>query len=201
MRKNSTTKIIYAPGSAVRVTTTEIDSAIQELENAFIDGRLDDAELEVRMSKAIKAKTEGDLSELINDLTRIERDEASFAPTSRAPAFGQLKASMVALFSGVEQNGRFILPKKYRIEAIFGGCLIDLRKAHLESADSTIKVTAIFGGVKIIVPPGVRIEVHSTPIFGGVSKKGCDNALPFDAPVILIHADVIFGGVEITTKE
>ena len=195
MTKNITTR--FTKDSPIRISTQEIDATVQELESAYTDGRLDDSELEDRMAKAIKAKTEGDLSELLADLARLEHTTA-FA---RAKTLRRLKTSALALFSGIEQTGSFIVPKFYRISAIFGGCLIDLSKAQLESPISTIQISAIFGGVQLFVPAGVRVEIHSTPIFGGVSKKVHDENLPHDAPFIRIYAKAIFGGVEITRRQ
>lgn len=195
MTKNIITTTNFTAGSSLRISTEEIDQAVKQLETAFIDGRLDDAELEERMTNALKAKTEDDLAQLLRDLERAEQTRARGPKTLR-----RLKAESVAIFSGMEQKGSFILPKKYRVSAIFGGCLIDLSKAHLESPESTIHVEAIFGGVQIIVPRGVRIEVDGMPILGGISKNVDTDDLPDDAPVIYIHAKAICGGVEILMK-
>lgn len=181
----------------MRISTTEIDHAIKQLENAYTDGRLNEAELEERMAIALKAKTEGDLATLFSDL-RV--NAALLEPIIVERKLQRLNSATTALFSGVEQTGSFILPKEYQISAIMGGCLIDLTKARLESPDSTIHITAIMGGVQIFVPPGVRIELHSKPIMGGISKNVHDDDLPADAPVIRIIAKAIMGGIEIKTK-
>lgn len=194
MIKNTSTN--FTKNSPLRISTQEIDITVKKLECAYTEGRLDDNELEYRMEKAIKAKTEGDLSELISDLAEIKHTTALASLKSRQ----RLKTYALALFSGIEQTGSFILPQFYRISAIFGGCLIDLSKAKLENPLSNIEISAIFGGVQIFVPKGVRVELHSTPIFGGISKKVNNENLPHDAPLIRINAKAIFGGVEITRK-
>lgn len=176
--------------SMLRISTEEIDEAVQQLEAAYTEGRLDDIELEDRMAKALCAKTKGDLLLLFHDLSPIER-----------PLLQRLPESSVAIFSGLEQKGNFILPKNYEISAIFGGCMIDLSKVHLESAESIINISAIFGGVKVFVPKGIRVEIVSKVIFGGVSKKLCNESLLDNVPVIHINAEAIFGGIELITKE
>ena len=79
--------------------------------------------------------------------------------------------------------------------AAFGGVKCDLRGAVIER-DAAIKVTAVFGGVDIIVPEGLNVKVTSTSVFGGVSNKSkstSDSAFP----TIYINALCLFGGCEI----
>ncbi len=197
MTKNNYTQTTYVKDSPQRVSTQEIDDAVQQLESAYTEGRLDDNELEQRMDKALAAKTEADLYTLLADLARVEQMR-SREPTK---SLRRLENSSFALFSGIEHKGSFILPKSYRLKAIFGGCVLDLRTAHLESPESTITISAIFGGIQIFVPSGVRVEVNSTPIFGGVSNQVREDNLPLDAPVIRINVKAIFGGVEIKNAD
>ncbi len=81
------------------------------------------------------------------------------------------------------------------ITAVFGGIKCDLRKAII-SSDQVINVSAIFGGVDILVPSNVKVKVKSTPIFGGVSDKtSCEDKK--DMHTIYVNSVCIFGGVEI----
>lgn len=79
--------------------------------------------------------------------------------------------------------------------AVFGGIVIDLRGAIIEQ-DSVINATAIFGGIDIYVPYGVRIKVDNVPIFGGVSNKVAGQVKP-DAPTIYLQSTCMFGGIDI----
>jgi predicted membrane protein len=81
------------------------------------------------------------------------------------------------------------------LNAIFGGVVLDLRDIVIQE-DVQIDAAAIFGGIDIFVPAGVRVKVNSVPIFGGVSNKTAQN---FDAgaPTVYIHATCMFGGVDI----
>lgn len=173
-----------------RVSTREIDNAVHQLENAYIEGKLDDKELEERMERALKSKTVDDITSLLDDL--VEKSNST-----KGLSLDRRRDSSVAVFSGVEQKGKFIVAKNCRVAAIFGGCLIDLSQAQFESRDSRMSVSAIFGGVEILVPSGVRVEISSLPIFGGISKKIHNADLQGDAPVIHINAKAIFGGIEI----
>lgn len=79
--------------------------------------------------------------------------------------------------------------------AIFGGVVIDLRGAIIDQ-DVVINATAIFGGIDIYVPYGVKVKVNNVPIFGGVSNKTGNHANP-DAPTIYLQSTCMFGGIDI----
>ena len=59
-----------------------------------------------------------------------------------------------------------------------------------------INSSAIFGGITIFVPEGVKVVINSTPIFGGVSNDIKNKNI--DAKnTLYINATSIFGGVEV----
>lgn len=63
--------------------------------------------------------------------------------------------------------------KKYKgghYEAVFGGIRCDLREAKIEK-DVLIRASAVFGGVTILVPDDVNVEVVASGFFGGVEDK------------------------------
>lgn len=182
----------------VRVSSQEIDEAIHQLQTAFGDGRLDEQEFDDRMSKAIQVKTKGELFALLDDLVSEPKSSSI-----RFPSFGarRLDHGALAVFSGIEKKGHFVLPKSYQVTAIMGGCLLDLRDATLESSTTDIQITAILGGVQVFVPSDVRVQVHKTSLFGGFSQRVANDHLPAAAPVIHIRGIAIFGGVEIKTKD
>src|SRR5258708_31534422 len=57
-----------AAARAVRASDRERDAATHRLQEAFGDGRLDDAEFDERMRAALTARTCGQLDELLTDL-------------------------------------------------------------------------------------------------------------------------------------
>ncbi len=84
-----------------------------------------------------------------------------------------------------------------RLEAVFGSIMLDLTGAKMPK-ESVIKASAIFGGVKIIVPDDVAVEVSSSSIFGGVENKHQKTGKAEKASKTLyIDATAVFGGVEI----
>jgi len=59
-------------------------------------------------------------------------------------------------------------------------------------------VTAVFGGAKIIVPPGWLVKSEVTAIFGGLDDKRSVQPL-VDVPtkILIIKGVAMFGGVDI----
>ncbi|MCI8273079.1 MAG: cell wall-active antibiotics response protein [Clostridia bacterium] len=99
-----------------------------------------------------------------------------------------------ATFSGQKLNFVQRDFKGAKLNAVFGGLDLNLKDAIIEQ-DKAISATAVFGGIDIIVPSNVNVEVISNSIFGGVSNKATDRKE--NAPTIYIKAFCLFGGVEI----
>lgn len=83
-----------------------------------------------------------------------------------------------------------------KVDAVFGGADVDLRKAKIED-EAILKASSIFGGIIVYVPDDVKVEVASTSIFGGVSDKRKKAANTEAKKTLYIEAACIFGGVEI----
>lgn len=98
-----------------------------------------------------------------------------------------------AAFSGCNLNYDGEVFEGAELTATFGGVKCDLRGAIIEK-DCAIQVTAIFGGIDILVPPHVNVRVNSNSIFGRISNKAAACA---NAPTVYISGTCLFGGVDI----
>ena len=98
-----------------------------------------------------------------------------------------------AIFSGQKLDMASQEFKGAKLNAIFGGIDLDLRKADIKQ-DIVIDVCAVFGGVDIKVPKGANVKIKSNSIFGGVSNKVNNKDA---SPVIYVKAMCLFGGCDI----
>ena len=105
------------------------------------------------------------------------------------------RAEGYAAFSGCDMNFDGEIFRGCEVNATFGGAKCDLRGAIIE-CDAAIKATALFGGIDIIVPAGIKVKVNSNSLFGGVSNKA-DSVGAENAPTVYINALCMFGGIEI----
>ncbi len=104
---------------------------------------------------------------------------------------------VAAIFSGSNQT---VYSKNFKggdIMAVFGGADIVMIQADFTESVS-LDVTAIFGGIKLIVPPNWAIKSNITAIFGSVEDKR-GHMLPVDQmqKTLVLDGTVLFGGVEI----
>lgn len=106
---------------------------------------------------------------------------------------GKEPRSGCAVFSGCHMNYDGEVFEGAELTAVFGGVKCDLRNAVIER-DCAIAVSAIFGGIDILVPGNINVKVSSNSIFGGVSNK---TAVHQNAPTIYISGTCMFGGVDI----
>ena len=79
----------------------------------------------------------------------------------------------------------------------YGGGRLDLRGATIAPGGADLRIRAIFGGVQLIVPETWRVEMSTTPLFGGVAN-GTTRPLDPDAPVLRLSTLAVFGGVAIS---
>jgi predicted membrane protein len=103
----------------------------------------------------------------------------------------------VNVFSGAHQN---IVSKNLKggeIVSVFGGCDLNLTQSNFEGS-IVIEVVAIFGGVKIIIPPTWEVKNQVTAIFGGIDDKRA--LMPYQGEtrkVVVLKGIALFGGVDI----
>lgn len=103
----------------------------------------------------------------------------------------------VSVFGG---NHHKIYSKNFKggdVVAVFGGSDINLTQADFEGVVK-LDIVAIFGGVKIVIPPGWEVKSEVTAIFGGIDDKrtlGVPAAEP--RKVLIIEGVAMFGGVDI----
>ncbi len=169
------------------------------LQDAFVEGRLDDAEFDERMRAALTAKTHADLDTLLADLPARAASPAGAAPAAR-PAAGRPGRLAVAWKSSVRRAGRWRVPERYTTVVYKGGGLLDLRAAELLSPVTTIVAVAYKSRVTLLVPPGVRVEMTGFGVTQGPSDGADDMLLAPDAPVLHVRGIAYKGTIETSSR-
>jgi hypothetical protein len=178
---------------AIRASDAEREQAVERLRAHAVDGRLTLEEFARRIDSAYAARTRDELEELMHDLPEVPAQTRPAAAKSR-------RRWVVAVLGGSTRRGRFRLAAETRVLALLGGADLDLRQAQIESADSSLTAVAILGGVNIVVPEGVEVDVDGIAILGGKDYKPGRTGPPPGAPRLRIRAFALLGGVEVKTK-
>jgi hypothetical protein len=189
------------PDDAIRVSDTERDAVLKTLGDHAAVGRLTLDELEERSSRALAAKTRGDLAVLTSDLPSSPEEAAGPLPVAGsgpAPALPRKPVRwLVAIMGGSHRHGRFRAVGSVNALAIMGGDEIDLREAEIEGGELTVNTISIMGGPTIYVPDSVEIEVSGISIMGGTEQRGSMRSPRPGAPVLRIRTYNIMGGASI----
>lgn len=102
-----------------------------------------------------------------------------------------------AIFGGAENLVNSQNFKGGEVIALFGGIELDMREAKISPEGCKINVTALFGGVELMVPKDWKVIVSGTPIFGGIDNKSRGDAGKDSSKEVYLHCTVLFGGIEI----
>jgi hypothetical protein len=185
----------------MRASDSDRDRVADQLREALAEGRLTAEEHAERLDAVYQAKTYAELAPIVEDLPATGGVGPSAGPVVRddlpAPQAGT--PNIVAIFSGAERRGRWLLEQQTNVVAVCGGVELDLRQAVLSHREVAINVVTVMGGVEITVPPGVHVINSISSVFGGTSLPP-DDAFDADAPVIRLTGFNLLGGVEVKRR-
>ncbi len=86
-----------------------------------------------------------------------------------------------------------------KVMAMFGGALLDLRKATPAPTGIYLDLAVMMGGVSLVVPEGWRVRNEASVIMGGFSDETRTTA-DEDVPTVTLSGFVLLGGLQATTR-
>jgi Domain of unknown function (DUF1707)/Cell wall-active antibiotics response 4TMS YvqF len=177
---------------AVLASDAEREHVVLMLRDAAGEGRLTLEEFAGRVDRAYGARTSEELELVTRDLPA--------RPPAPAVDSATATSTVVAIMSGSDRSGRWRLDKRCRAIAVMGGCKLDLRRAELTAPDPVIRAVAIMGGIEIVVPEGIAVEVTGLAVMGGKSVRIKDVEPPPGAPRVHVRVFALMGGVTVRSK-
>jgi hypothetical protein len=181
---------------AMRASDQDRDDSAHRLQAAFAEGRLDDAEFDLRMRAALTAVTRPELDRLSADLPAPAAGTA-VAGTAAGPEPGKFA---VAYKNSIRRGGRWRVPGRFTPVVYKGSGWIDLRAAELTEPVTTVVAVAYKSRIDILVPPGVRVELDGFGVSKGWSAdEEWESQLPRDAPVVHVRGIAYKGTIEAST--
>jgi len=187
---------------------------IEALMEHFANDVMDMDDFERRVDIAHRATTSDELKELLRDLPgggEVPALAGVESATGLAPvphytvttaAQVKDKGFVVACMAGSKRSGRWSPARKNVAVAVMGGVEMDFREAILGPGVTEVQVFAMWGGVEIIVPPGLNVESHGIALMGGFEHVG-DSLIHPDphAPTLRVTGVALMAGVEVSVRE
>ena len=187
------------------VTRERREQTIKTLVSGFAADLVTLDELERRLDIAHRTADPVELDRLIADLpapgTEAAPTEAAAVSWKTAPpAEVRDNSFVVAIMGGVVKKGRWTPARRTTVIAFMGGAEIDLREAILPPGEVEISIFAIWGGVEIIVPPGIDVAVSGVAIMGGFDQQRCPPTPPAGGPTVRVSGLALMAGVEVFVR-
>lgn len=109
------------------------------------------------------------------------------------------EVDLVTVFEGLHLRSHSSAFMGGSTVALFGGIVLDLRRAHLGPTGGDLKVYTLGGATGIVVPADWKVEVDAKTWVGGLDLSNVKADNP-DAPTLRIQALTMFGGLQVESR-
>jgi hypothetical protein len=188
--------LVPTPPNTTRASDADRDRVLQVLATATADGRLTVDEHDELTTRALHARTMGELQVLTQDLAHHEAPVP--APSPIVPTGAASKRGLLTIFGARSRKGAWHVPTEMRATAIFGAIELDFRDAQFEAAEVVCHASCLFGAVEITVPDWVRVVDDGSAIFGAREEAGAGAGEP--RVTLHLRGWSIFGATEVRRK-
>ena len=185
----------------MRASDADRERIAERLRDAVAEGRLDMAEFEERLDLAYKARTHGELVPLVRDLPAatapVETGDPAWPARIGRPATSK---GAFAFWSGFGRRGKWSVARNFTAAVLQGGGDIDLREADFEDREVVIRCFAVMGGIQVVVPPELHVEVTGLGFMGGFDDRGAGEGT-HGSQGVRVTGFALMGGVDVRRKE
>ena len=185
------------------------ERAVEVLMEHFSRDVMDLEEFEELLDAVNRCSTVGELRELLSKLPPVE---SSGPATDMIPARGgapvvvdadrvRPHGFLISILGATDRSGRWIPARKSFALGVLGGISLDFREALLGSGITDVKLLAVLGGIEIIVPPEMAVEVDGMAVLGGFEYQ-TDTPLRSnpDLPTLRVRGVAVLGGVTVEVR-
>lgn len=177
------------------------EQVIATLTESFAHDLVDVDEFDRRIGLAHRATALAELDELVKDLVPASSTALVPTPSEQALAEWPTERTMRAILGNVDKKGRWSVAKKLNVTSFLGGGTLDFREAQFAPGVTELHVTAILGGLVVIVPPWLAVECDATSVLGGFEELDRGHGSPDPGRAMLrISGFALLGDVSIETR-
>jgi hypothetical protein len=166
----------------LRASDADRERVVSVLGEALADGRLTMEEHAERTSQAYAARTLGELTGLTTDLS----------PEEAQPILVDDRPISI-LFGRTRREGRWVVPVKLPLVALFGTVELDLREAVLQRRHVVLDSMVLGGRIRLLVPEGVRVDVTGRTV---LTARDLRTRPVHEGPTVEVSGTMIFGSVK-----
>ncbi|MEW2360186.1 DUF1707 domain-containing protein [Spirillospora sp. NPDC029432] len=166
----------------LRASDADRERVVSVLGEALADGRLTMEEHSERTSRAYAARTLGELTGITGDLSPEEAQPILVDDRPVSAFFGRMR-----------REGRWVVPVKLPLLAMFGTVELDLREAVLQRRHIVLDSMVVGGRIRLLVPEGVQVNVTGRTI---LSTRELRTRPAEEGPTIEIGGTLIFGSIK-----
>jgi hypothetical protein len=192
--------------SQLRISDADRHKVAEVLREAAGEGRIDFEELDERLEQTYAARTYADLVPITLDLpvkgsVHLPTQPAA-SPTSSPVVSGAAEEKHLAIMSGLERKGVWVVPQHMVITCFMGGADLDLRRAQFAAREVVLTINAVMGGADIKVNPHTQVIMEGTGIMGGYSGPSDKTPPQIDenSPIVRIRGFALMGGVDVSRR-
>ena len=198
-----------ARAMALRASDADREKVAGVLRDAYAEGRLTPVELGDRLAEAFRATTYADLVPVLRELpvppgtlavpdvprAALARDAVTVGVPVQPGLAGRAEPNAVAVFGQFARRGAWTVPAEMSATAVFGEGTLDFTQAVFTSRETVVTAVALFGSLKITLPPGLALRNEAVTVLGSID-------IPVDpgppgAPVLVIKGAAILGSLAI----
>lgn len=171
------------------MTVEEFERRVEDAHRASSVDELKDLLRDLPGSGDLPAVVDGQLPAPVADYsisTAVDEKEREF---------------IVAVMGGGGRAGRWRPARRNFTVAIMGGAELDFRAAVMRPGITDLHIYTMWGGVEVIVPPGMNVECHGIALMGGFDHSADHLVAPdAGAPTLRITGVALMGGVEVSVR-
>lgn len=175
------------PVRDLRASDADRERVVALIGEALADGRLSPDEHAERIAVAYAARTLGELTGLTADLTSAEAQPILVDDRPLHATFGSIR-----------REGRWVVPVRVPLLALFGTVELDLREAILQRRHIVIDAQVLAGRIRMIVPDGVRVDVTGRSILSSSDVRVRPEG---SGPVVEVSGMLVLGSVKARTPK
>ena len=206
------------------------ERVVQALCAHYARDRLTLDELDSRLERAQKSRSDGQLASLVVDLPALGDHplpwSSAVAPITetRRPAAAHLDAApygavaanapaypvssvprerhrrLLTIMGDTKRVGAWVPPQEMDCAVVMAQTTLDFRDALLAPGVTEVKAMVIMGELHIIAPPQWRIEVDGMAFMGAFDAEQSSAQAPPDAPVLRITGTAFMGAVRVEVR-